>query len=207
MTDTKKRRPTKKAPRTGRLPEAPRRLNPIERTNPMPTLVEDIRKILVEHHVHHENLSDLAIDIARIVHFSIPNGAMYDSSVKLAEFVSSMAYKPPGVDEKTIKRLRKTVKECGFDWSSLCTRADTVLSIAAGDRLRELDQLIFEANNDLIAIHEMQKKYAKMGGSNITGGNAIKTSLQKMDLEREQLITRFPELVDDEPREREDTDE
>ncbi|MNQ39198.1 hypothetical protein D3C85_528020 [compost metagenome] len=139
---------------------------------------------------------DVAVDIARMVHFAIPNGAMYDSSVKLAEFVSALAYKPPGIDEKTIVRFRKAVKDCGFDWGSLCTKADTVLSIASADRLKELDQLIFEGNNDLIALQEMQKKYSKPGKVGITGGNFIKAKLTKLENERDTLLTRFPELAD-----------
>lgn len=201
MTEVKKKRRVTKKPLTKAKPmllEAPRRLDPIERTNPMPKLSEEIKFLLAERGVTHPELDDIAVSIARRVHFAIPNGVMYASSVKLAEFVGVMNYAPPGLDPKAVIRLRKAAQDCGFDWGQLCNKSDIVLSIAADDRLKELDQLIFEANNDLIAIHEMQRKYAKLGGSNVTGGNAIKRCLQKMDLERETLITRFPELIENE---------
>lgn len=209
MTEVRKKKKLPKGKAKTKLGkyEAPRRLNHIERSNPVPKLSEDIQFLLAERGVTHENLGDISVSIARMVHFAIPNGAMYDASVKLAEFIGTMAYRPPGVDEKAIIRLRKAVKDCQYDWGSLCCNADTVLSIAASDRFKELDQLIFEANNDLIALHEMQKKYARPGKTGITGGNFIKSKLQKLDLEREQLITRFPELVDDEALERPDQDD
>lgn len=188
-----------------------RTLGTIRRENPMPKLSDDIHKLLVDYKPAQDStMRDLAVSIARLVNFAMPNGAMYDASVVLAEFVSTMAYTPKGVDPKAQVRLRKAAKDMGFDWGQLCNKADTLLSIAAGDRLRELDQLIFEGNNDLIALQEMQRKYSKnnIGVSNIKGSSAIKLCLQKMDLEREQLIDRFPELVDDEaPELFEDSDE
>lgn len=196
MTEVKKKRKVPKAKVVSQVFEAPRRIVPVERNNAVPKLSEDIQFLLAERGVEHPELSDIAVDIARKIHFAIPSGAMYDSSVKLAEFVGAMAYRPPGIDEKAIVRLRKAVKDCGFDWGSLCNKADTVLSIASADRLKELDQLIYEGNNDLIALVEMQKKYSRHGKTGITGGNFIQNSLNKLDNERETLITRFPELAE-----------
>lgn len=201
MVDVKKRKVTKKPLKPKKF-EAPRRFQSIERGNSIPKLSEDIQFLLAGRGVTHPELGDIAVSVARLVNFAMPNGVMYDASVKLAEFVGVMNYAPPGLDQKAVIRLRKAAQDCGFDWGQLCNKSDTVLSIAADNRLKELDQLIFDANNDLIAIHEMQRKYAKLGGSNVSGGNAIKRCLQKMDAERETLITRFPELVDDEPQER-----
>lgn len=196
MKEVKQKRKAAKVRPTQPLIEAPRRIVPVERDNAVPQLSEDIQRMLAARGIEHEQLRDIAVDIARIVHFTIPSGAMYDSSVKLAEFVSAMAYKPPGIDPKAINRLHKAVKDCGFDWGSLCNKADTVLSIASADRLKELDQLIYEGNNDLIALYAMQKKYARPGKVGITGGNFIQAKLTKLDNERETLLTRFPELAD-----------
>lgn len=189
--------------------EPARNLGPIRRENPMPKLSDDIHKLLVDYKpAQDSSMRHLAVDIARLVNFAMPNGVMYAASVVLAEFVSTMAYAPDGKDPKVQVRLRKAAEDMGFDWGKLCNKADTLLTIAAEDRLRELDQMIFEGNNDLIALQEMQRKYAQTGAANVTGGNAIKTCLRKMDAERHQLIERFPELVDDEaPPRHEETDE
>lgn len=191
--------------------EPSRTLGPIRRDNPMPKLSDDIHKLLVDYKpAQDSDMRNLAVDIARLVNFAMPNGVMYSASVILAEFVSTMAYAPEGKDHKVQVRLRKAAQDMGFDWGRLCNKADTVLTIAAEDRLRELDKMIFEGNNDLIALQEMQRKYAgnSIGATNIKGGNAIKLCLQKMDRERETLIERFPELVDDEaPPRHEESDE
>lgn len=190
--------------------EPARTLGPIRRDNPIPKLSDDVHKLLVGYGQApgEKDLRSLAVDIARLVNFAMPNGVMYSASVILAEFVSTMAYAPEGKDPRVQVRLRKAAEDMGFDWGKLCNKADTLLTIAAEDRLRELDQMIFEGNNDLIALQEMQRKYAQTGAANVTGGNAIKTCLRKMDAERHQLIERFPELVDDEaPQRHEETDE
>lgn len=135
----------------------------------------------------------IAVEFASEVHRRTGSGAMYRNSVQVAHFCVLLDGRNPRLSAADLRVLRNAVKRVGFDYKALAHSADYVISVAAGDRIFELEAEIEKAEAQHKTFTELQRSY-----HDLKGGNTIVTHLNKLRALRSDLLNQHPEHHADE---------